>query len=232
MSEELEPTRNSPIVLYHTPDGKVTVDVFFAKDNFWLTQKAMAELFGVKIPAISKHLRNIFDSGELAEEAAISKMETVQTEGARQVSREVDFYNLDAVIAVGYRVNSIKATHFRIWATNTLREFMVKGFVINDQMLKNGRAFGQDYFDELLEKIREIRASERLFLRRFALRRYAPLPTPHALRSSRGRRSAARCPGAARNHRSWRNTGSGQAGMSRTESPRTSRWSGSPPEFC
>ena len=161
MSEELEPARNSPIVLYHTPDGKVIVDVFFAEDNFWLTQKTIAELFGVKIPAISKHLKNIYETGELVPEATISKMETVQTEGARQISREVEFYNLDAVIAVGYRVNSIKATHFRIWATNTLREFMVKGFVLDDQMLKNGRAFGQDYFDELLEKIREIRASER-----------------------------------------------------------------------
>ena len=161
MPEELDPPRNSPIVLYRTPDGKVTVNVFFAKDNFWLTQKTIAELFGVKIPAISKHLKNIYETGELVPEATISKMETVQTEGARQISREVEFYNLDAVIAVGYRVNSIKATHFRIWATNTLREFMVKGFVIDDQMLKNGRAFGKDYFDELLERIREIRASER-----------------------------------------------------------------------
>ena len=117
MSEELDPTRNSPIVLYHTPDGKVTVDVFFAKDNFWLTQKAMAELFGVKIPAISKHLKNIFDSGELAEGAAISKMETVQTEGTRQVSREVDFYNLGAVIAVGYRVNSVTFTEQQMLKT-------------------------------------------------------------------------------------------------------------------
>ena len=137
MSEELEPTRYSPIVLYHTPDGKVTVDVFFAKDNFWLTQKTIAELFGVKIPAISKHLKNIYETGELVPEATISKMETVQTEGARQISRDVEFYNLDAVIAVGYRVNSIKATHFRIWATNTLREFMVKGFVLDDQPTRN-----------------------------------------------------------------------------------------------
>jgi hypothetical protein len=101
------------------------------------------------------------ESGELTPEATISKMETVQTEGERQVARSEKFYNLDAVIAVGYRVNSLKATHFRIWATNTLREFVVKGFVLDDQMLKNGRAFGKDYFDELLEKIREIRASER-----------------------------------------------------------------------
>lgn len=121
----------------------------------------MAELFGVNTPAISKHLKNIYISGELKEEATISKLETVQMEGGRQIMREVEIYNLDAAIAVGYRVNSMKATHFRIWATSTLREFIVKGFVLNDQMLKNGRAFGKDYFDELLEKIRDIRASER-----------------------------------------------------------------------
>lgn len=149
------------VILYTTPDGKVTVDVFFQADNFWLPQRAMAELFGVKTPAISKHLKNIYESGELTPEATLSKMETVQSEGDRQITRELEFYNLDAVIAVGYRVNSLKATHFRIWATQTLREFMVKGFILNDQMLKNGRNFGQDYFDELLERIREIRASER-----------------------------------------------------------------------
>jgi len=151
----------SQVVLYQAPDGRVTVNVLFARDNFWLTQRTMSELFGVKIPAVSRHLKNIFASGELTPEATVSKMETVQIEGGRQISREFEFYNLDAVIAVGYRVNSVKATHFRIWATNTLREFIVKGFVINDKMLKNGRAFGKDYFDELLERIREIRASER-----------------------------------------------------------------------
>ena len=149
------------IVLYTAADGKVTVDVFFQGDNFWLPQRAMAELFGVKTPAISKHLKNIYESGELTPQATISKMETVQSEGERQITRELEYYNLDAVIAVGYRVNSLKATHFRIWATQTLREFIVKGFVLNDAMLKNGRSFGQDYFDELLERIREIRASER-----------------------------------------------------------------------
>ena len=151
----------SQIVLYQAADGKVTVDVLFARDNFWLTQKAMAELFGVKVPAVNKHLKNIYASGELTPEATISKMETVQNEGDRRVARDVEYYNLNAVIAVGYRVNSLKATHFRIWATNTLREYIVKGFVLNDELLKNGRAFGKDYFDELLEKIREIRASER-----------------------------------------------------------------------
>jgi hypothetical protein len=151
----------SHVVLYHTPDGKVTVNVVFARDNFWLTQRTMADLFGVKIPAVSRHLKNIYASGELTLAATVSKMETVQIEGDREISREVEFYNLDAVIAVGYRVNSVKATHFRIWATNTLREYIVKGFVLNDQLLKNGRQFGKDYFDELLERIREIRASER-----------------------------------------------------------------------
>jgi hypothetical protein len=149
------------IILYTTADGKVTADVFFEEEMFWLTQRTMAELFGVNIPSISRHLKNIYDSQELSLEATVSKIETVQMEGGRQVSREIEVYNLDATIAVGYRVNSIKATHFRIWATNTLREFIIKGFVLNDQLLKNGRSFGKDYFDELLEKIREIRASER-----------------------------------------------------------------------
>ena len=151
----------SKIVLYQTADGKVTLNVLFARDNFWLTQKVMADLFGVKPPAVSKHLKNIYESGELTPGATVSKMEIVQSEGGREVRREIEYYNLDAAIAVGYRVNSLKATHFRIWATTTLREFIVKGFVINDTQLKNGRAFGQDYFDELLERIREIRASER-----------------------------------------------------------------------
>lgn len=152
------PPASSPIILYTTSNGKVTVDVYFAHDNFWLTQKAMADLFGVKIPAINKHLKNIFISGELLESSVISKMEITAADGKNYDTR---YYNLDAVIAVGYRVNSVKATHFRIWATQTLREFILKGFVLNSDMLKNGRNFGQDYFDELLEKIREIRASER-----------------------------------------------------------------------
>lgn len=156
-----EKQNQSKVVLYQTADGKVTVDVLFAGENFWLTQKALAELFGVKTPAVNKHLKNIYASGELTPEATISKMETVQTEGGREIARQVEFYNLDVAIAVGYRVNSVKATHFRIWATNTLREFIIKGFVLNDEMLKRGRVFGRDYFDELLEKIREIRASER-----------------------------------------------------------------------
>jgi hypothetical protein len=158
MSEELQASQPSKVVLYQTDDGKVTVDVLFAHDNFWLTQKAMAELFGVKVPAVNKHLKNVFTSGELVEGAVISILETPAADGKIY---KTAFYNLDAVIAVGYRVNSFQATQFRIWATNTLREFMVKGYLLNDDMLKNGRAFGQDYFDELLERIREIRASER-----------------------------------------------------------------------
>jgi hypothetical protein len=158
---DLNPASSQQVVLYRTNDGKVTVDVHFSNETFWLTQKAMAELFGIKPPAISKHLKNIYDTGELLPQATLSKMERVQSEGGRQVARELEYYNLDAVIAVGYRVNSVKATHFRIWATQTLREYMVKGFVLDDEMLKNGRGFGQDYFNELLERIREIRASER-----------------------------------------------------------------------
>jgi hypothetical protein len=148
----------SQVVLYQAPDGKVTVNVLFAKDNFWLTQRTMAELFGVNTPAVSKHLKNIFESGELVENSVVSILEATAADGKVYSTQ---YYNLDAAIAVGYRVNSVKATHFRIWATNTLREFIVKGFVLNDQLLKNGRQFGKEYFDELLERIREIRASER-----------------------------------------------------------------------
>ena len=148
----------SHIVLYEDADGKVAVQVVFARETFWLTQKTMAELFGVNVPAVNKHLKNIFETGELVEGSVISILETTAADGKNYPTH---FYNLDAVIAVGYRVNSLKATHFRIWATNTLREFIVKGFVLNDTLLKNGRAFGKDYFDELLERIREIRASER-----------------------------------------------------------------------
>ncbi len=161
MPEGLAPQQPNRIVLYTTEDGRVTVDVVFERETFWLNQKAMAELFGVKVPGVNKHLKNIFATGELAREATVSKMEMVRPEGEREVVREIEFYNLDAVIAVGYRVNSLKATHFRIWATNTLREFIIKGFVVNDDLLKRGRVFGRDYFDELLERIREIRASER-----------------------------------------------------------------------
>lgn len=149
------------ILLYSDDSGKEFINVVFEDETFWLTQKAMAELFDVNVPAVSKHLQNIYEENELTRDATISKMETVQQEGERQVKRMVEFYNLDAIIAVGYRVNSKKATRFRQWATKTLKEYIQKGFVLNDEMMKNGRPFGRDYFDELLERIREIRASER-----------------------------------------------------------------------
>lgn len=146
------------IIFYQNQDGNVNLTVTYKDENFWLTQKLIAQLFGVEVPAISKHLKNIFESGELEENAVISKMETTAADGKNY---QTSFYNLDAIIAVGYRVNSKQATQFRIWATQTLKEFIIKGFVLNDEMLKNGKAFGKDYFDELLERIREIRASER-----------------------------------------------------------------------
>ena len=149
------------ILLYSNGSDKEYVSVVFKDETFWLTQKATAELFDVNVPAVSKHLQNIYEEQELSRDATISKMETVRQEGERQVKRTVDFYNLDAIIAVGYRVNSKKATRFRQWATKTLKEYIQKGFVLNDEMMKNGRPFGKDYFDELLERIREIRASER-----------------------------------------------------------------------
>ena len=148
-------------LIYNTPEENVSVNAVIKDETIWLTQKAMAELFGVGVPAISKHLANIYAEGELNEISTVSKMEIVQKEGNRNVKREQEFYNLDAIIAVGYRVNSKKATRFRQWATKTLKEYITKGFVLNDDMLKNGKPFGKDYFDELLERIREIRASER-----------------------------------------------------------------------
>jgi hypothetical protein len=154
-------TKSGEILLYNNGSEKEYVSVVFKDETFWLTQKAMAELFDVNVPAISKHLQNIYDEAELLRDATVSKMETVQDEGGRSVKRLLDFYNLDAIIAVGYRVNSKKATRFRQWATKTLKEYIQKGFVLNDDLMKNGRPFGKDYFDELLERIREIRASER-----------------------------------------------------------------------
>lgn len=151
------------LLLYTTPDGGVRVDVIYEGETFWLSQKKMGELFGVDVRTVSEHLQNIYKTGELQEEATIRKFRIVQTEGTREVNREIDFYNLDAIIAVGYRVNSRRATQFRIWATQTLKEFIIKGFVLDDERLKQSKRFGKDYFDELLERIREIRASERRF---------------------------------------------------------------------
>ena len=158
---ENESAGRGEVLLYSDESGKEYISVVFKNETFWMTQKAMAELFAVNVPAVSKHLQNIYEEGELERSSTVSKMETVQQEGERQVKRTVDHYNLDAIIAVGYRVNSKKATRFRQWATKTLKEYIQKGFVLNEDLMKNGRPFGKDYFDELLERIREIRASER-----------------------------------------------------------------------
>lgn len=152
-------------IIYQTPQGNVSIEAVVKDETLWLTQKAMAELFGVQVPAISKHLKNIFEEGELAENMVVSKMEITTQHGAiegKTQQKETNFYNLDAIISVGYRVNSAKATHFRIWATKILKEFIQKGFVLDDERLKQGTtAFGKDYFRELLERVRSIRASER-----------------------------------------------------------------------
>jgi hypothetical protein len=149
-------------MLYSTPNGGVKVDVFFKEETVWLTQKAIADLFGVTKSTISEHLLNIYSTYELSKDSTVRNFRTVQKEGNRDVSRDLEFYNLDAIISVGYRVNSTKATQFRIWATQTLKEFIIKGFVMDDQRLKQGQTvFGKDYFKELLQRVRSIRASER-----------------------------------------------------------------------
>lgn len=153
----------SDILFYTTSQGKVKIEVLYEDETFWLSQKRIAELFDVEIPTINYHLKEIFKSKELEEESTIRKFLIVQKEGKRDVSREVEFYNLDAIIAIGYRVNSQKATQFRIWATTVLKEFIKKGFILDDERLKGNKRFGKDYFTELLERIREIRASERRF---------------------------------------------------------------------
>jgi len=145
-------------LLYTSPKGDIKVEVILNKETVWLTQKAIAQLFGVNIPAISKHLKNIFEKGELDEDSVVSILETTADDGKNY---QVMYFNLDAIISVGYRVNSVQATRFRIWATNTLKEYIIKGFIIDDDRLKNGRYFGKDFFRELLERIRSIRASER-----------------------------------------------------------------------
>lgn len=148
-------------LLYTVPGGKVKVEVFLNNETIWLTQKRMAELFGVDVSTINEHLKNIYNTEELDEYSTIGKFPIVQIEGNREVKRNINFYNLDAVLSVGYRVNSRQATQFRIWATKTLKEYIIKGFVMDDERLKNGRFFGQDYFRELLERVRSIRSSER-----------------------------------------------------------------------
>ena len=152
------------LIIYQSQNNEnISVEVLYNEEDFWLTQKSMAKLFNVEVNTINYHLKEIFESYELNEEQTIRKIRTVQNEGNRSVSRELTFYSLDAIIAVGYRVNSKEATDFRIWATKTLKEYIKKGFVVNSEFLKNGPKFGKDYFDELLVKIKEIRASERRF---------------------------------------------------------------------
>lgn len=152
--------QEAEIILYPTPEGAVKVELRYEDDTFWLTQKKLAELFGVEVQTINYHLKEIFKSSELAEDSVIRKIRITATDGKAYLT---NFYNLDAIIAVGYRVNSYQATQFRIWATETLREYLIKGFVMDDERMKQGGRFGQDYFEELLERIREIRASERRF---------------------------------------------------------------------
>ena len=148
-------------LLYTTKESDVKVEIFMHDETVWLPQKRMAELFGVDVSTINEHLKNIYKSHELDEDATIGKFPIVQTEGKREVKREVNVYNLDAILSVGYRVNSSQATQFRIWATKILKEYIIKGFAMDDNRLKNGQYFGKDYFKELLERVRSIRTSER-----------------------------------------------------------------------
>ena len=159
MTENNDLAKQIAFLIYKTPDEEVKINTIIKDETIWLTQKAMAELFGVNVPAISKHLKNIFEEKELSENSVVSILETTATDGKHY---KTSFYNLDAIISVGYRVNSAKATKFRIWATGVLKEYIKKGFVLDDERLKQGRtAFGKDYFRELLERVRSIRASER-----------------------------------------------------------------------
>lgn len=152
--------KESEILFYQADSGDIKIEVLFHDETFWISQKKMSDLFGVQRPAITKHLKNIFESGELVESSVCSILEHTADDGKNY---KTTFYNLDAIIAVGYRVNSQQATKFRIWATKTLKEFIIKGFILDDERLKQGKHFGKDYFDELIERIREIRASERRF---------------------------------------------------------------------
>ncbi|MBR3566501.1 MAG: virulence RhuM family protein [Paludibacteraceae bacterium] len=164
MSQQLQ-IRNSTaeFLIFQAEDKAQGVQVFYKDETIWASQKAIATLFDVNVPAISKHLQNIYESGELSETATVSKMEIVQLEGTRNIRRNMDFYNLDAIIAVGYRVNSRRATQFRQWCTAVLRQFAIRGYVIDKKRMENGAFINEDYFEYLLEEIREIRLSERRF---------------------------------------------------------------------
>lgn len=157
--------RNSTaeFLIFTGQTGEQSIEARYENETVWLSQKLMAELFAVDVRTVNEHLKNIYDSGELQREATIRKFRTVQTEGSRQVARNIDFYNLDAIISVGYRVNSVRATQFRQWATQVLREFAIKGYVLDKKRMENGAFLGEDYFERLLEEIREIRLSERRF---------------------------------------------------------------------
>ncbi|MBN2771785.1 MAG: virulence RhuM family protein, partial [Spirochaetes bacterium] len=171
MGNEMKKKRNmiaensfTELKIYSSPGGKVKVEVFLKDENLWLTQKRIAELFGVDVTTINEHLKNIYRDGELIEDATVGKFPIVRTEGTREVKRDIQFYNLDAIISVGYRVNSKLATRFRIWATERLKEYIIKGFTMDDERLKNPQyIFGKDYFEEQLARIRDIRSSERRF---------------------------------------------------------------------
>ncbi len=158
----LEPKKGD-ILFYTTEDGNINIGVLLSEETVWLTQAQMIELFQRDRSVISRHIKNIYEEGELEKESTVAKYAIVQSEGNREVQREVIYYNLDMIIAVEHRVRSKQGTQFRQWATKTLREYIIKGFVLDDERLKNGKHFGKDYFDELLERIREIRASERRF---------------------------------------------------------------------
>ena len=166
MKKKLTPAKEgfNEILLYTTPNGKVKVEIYLQNETIWLTQQKMAELFDVDRSVITKHLINIYNEGELHKEATCAKIAQVQNEGFRSVSRQIEYHNLDAIISVGYRVNSTQATHFRIWATERLKEYIIKGFTMDDDRLKNpNNIFGKDYFEEQLARIRDIRSSERRF---------------------------------------------------------------------
>ena len=162
-TELIQNSVESNILLYKTAQGETRIEVIFNNETFWMSQKRMAVLFGVDVRTINYHLGQIYEAGELKKEATIRKIGIVQSEGERDVERTPLFYNLDAIIAVGYRVNSYQATQFRIWATSVLKEFIIKGYVLDDERLKQGKHFGKDYFDDLQERIREIRTTERRY---------------------------------------------------------------------
>ena len=177
MAKKKEIRNSTAEFLTFVAEGKEQgVQVLYKDETVWATQKAMATLFDVGVPAINKHLNNIFEEGELKKEATISKMEIVQTEGNRTVNRSTTFYNLDAIISVGYRVNSIRATQFRQWCTYVIRQFSLRGYIIDKKRMENGSFIGEDYFEHLLSEIREIRMSERRFYQKLT-DIYAPVST-------------------------------------------------------